>query len=147
MFQASSVIDRLIATVPELGSVEGAAELAALLNAPPQIWAKPRAHVVPMGIRGGQVLGATGAYVQDIEVAFSVYVSIASHGDAKGKRSMQDVSALQNKIITALCGWVPTGLTTGGDVRLGRAYLAELKPGLLVYAMDFNLPDQMRIAQ
>lgn len=146
MFNAASVIDRLVATVPELGSVEGAAELAALLNAPPQVWAKPRAHVVPMGIRGGKVLFVTGVYVQDIEAAFSVYVSVASHGDAKGKRSMLDVSALQNKIITCLCGWVPDGLTIGGEVRLSRSYLAELKPGLLVYAMDFTLPDQLRIS-
>lgn len=146
MFNAVSVIDRLIATVPELGSVEGAAELAALLNAPPQVWARPRAHVVPMGIRGGQVLDVAGAYVQQIEIAFSVYVSFASHGDAKGKQSMLDVSALQNKIIICLCGWVPAGLTTNGEVRLARSYLAELKPGLLVYALDFTLPDQLRMS-
>lgn len=146
MFSPASVINRLLAAVPELGSVEGAAELAALLTAPPQVWAMPRAHVVPMGIRGGKVLDVTGAYVQDVEVAFSVYVSVASHGDAKGKRSMLDVAAVQNKIITCLCGWVPDGLSIGGEVRLARSYLAELKPGLLVYAMDFTLPDQLRIS-
>jgi hypothetical protein len=56
-----------------------------------------------------------------------------------------DVPALIEQVVTALCGWVPPGQTIDGDLRLSRAYLAELKPGLLVYAIEFSLPDQVRI--
>lgn len=145
MLDVGSIIARLSAQVPELASVKGASELAALLAAPPQVWARPQAHVVPMGIRGGPVQSAAGMYVQATDVSFSVYLAFPAHNDAKGARAMTDVAAVQNKVITSLCGWVPEGQDVDGEVRLARAYLAELKPGLLVYAIDFTVPDQMRI--
>lgn len=145
MLEAATIISRLTSTVPALASVEGAAELAALLASPPQVWNRTRAHVVPLGIRGGAVLDAAGAFVQAIDVAFAVYLSFPSHGDAKGGRKLDDVSALQNAVIATLCGWVPAGVTSQGEVRLGRAYLAELKPGAIVYALEFAVSDHLRI--
>ena len=145
MLEAATIIDRLKATVPTLASVEGAAELAALLASPAQVWNRTRAHVVPLGIRGGVVLDAAGAFVQAIDVTFAVYLSFASHGDAKGTRKLDDVSVMQNAIIATLCGWVPAGVTSQGEVRLSRAYLADLKPGAIVYALEFAVSDQLRI--
>lgn len=145
MLEAATIIARLTSTVPTLASVEGAAELAALLASPAQVWARPRAHVVPLGVRGGPVLDAAGGFVQAIDVAFAVYLSFPSHGDAKGARKLDDVSALQNAIIATLCGWVPAGVTSQGEVRLARAYLAELKPGAIVYALEFAVSDHLRI--
>ena len=145
MLEAQSIIARLQTEMPVFGSVEGAAELAALMAAPPQVFAKPRAHVVPMGINGGAVVDAAGAFVQTIEHLFAVYMSISAHGDRKGGKKLEDVSVLQNSLVLALCGWSPPGLTTCGDIRLKRAYLVELKPGLIVYAIDFAVPDQLRI--
>ena len=145
MLDIDSIITRLTAQVPELASVKGAIELAALLTNPPQVWSKPQAHVVPIGIRGGQVQSASGMYVQATDVSFSVYLAFPAHSDAKGARAMVNVADVQNKVITALCGWVPDGQDVDGDVRLSRAYLAELKPGLLVYAIEFTVPDQIRI--
>lgn len=145
MLEAATIIARLKDNVADLGSVEGAAELAALLASPAQVYARPRAHVVPMGIRGGPVQDVACAFVQAIDVQFAVYVSFAAHGDRKGAKGLEDVSTTQNAIIAALCGWVPAGLTTHGEIRLGRAYLAELKPGLIVYALEFAVSDQLRI--
>jgi hypothetical protein len=146
MLATGSIMARLTAEVTDLASVKGASELAALLAAPPQVWKQPHAYVVPMGIRGGQVQSAAGIYVQAIDVSFSVYLVFPAHNDAKGARALADVAAVQSAVITALCGWVPAGQAADGDVRLARAYLAELKPGLLVYAIDFTVPDQMRIS-
>ncbi len=145
MLEAQSIITRLRTEMPVFASVEGAAELAALMAAPPQVFAKPKAHVVPMGINGGAVVDAAGAFVQAVEHLFAVYFSVSAHGDRKGGSKLDDVSALQNDVVLALCGWSPPGLTTNGDIRLKRAYLAELKPGLIVYAIDFAVPDQLRI--
>ena len=145
MIEAATLIARLKSTMPELGSVEGAAELAALMAAPPQVWSKPRANVVPLGVRGGAPQDIAGAFVQPIEVSFAVFLTVAAHGDRKGSKALDNVSALQNAVITALCGWVPEGSTTGGDIRLARGYLAELKPGVVVYALEFSVPDQIRI--
>jgi hypothetical protein len=110
MLEAATIIARLTATVPALASVEGAAELAALLASPVQVWTRTRAHVVPLGIKGGAVLDAAGGFVQAIDVAFAVYLSFPSHGDAKGGRKLDDVSTLQNAVIATLCGWVPAGV-------------------------------------
>ena len=145
MLEAASIILRLQTEVPVFASIEGAAELAALMAAPPQVFAKPKAHVVPMGIKGGAVIDAAGAFVQAIEYQFAVYFSVSAHGDRKGARAMDDISLIQNAVVTALCGWVPPGTLTHGDIRLTRAYLAELKPGLIVYAIEFAAPDQLRI--
>lgn len=145
MLEAQTIIDRLKAEVPSLGSVEGAAELAALLAAPPQVWTKPRAHVVSLGIRGGPVVAAAGGYIQSIEWTFAVYLTFVAHGDRRGAKAMADVSATQNYVILALCGWVPPESAIAGEMRLTRAYLAELKPGTIVYAVEFAVPDQLRI--
>lgn len=145
MLEAQTIINRLLAEVTLLGSVEGAAELAALMAAPVQVWVKPRAHVVPLGIRGGAVQSATGGFIQGVEWAFAVFLTFSSHSDRKGAKRLDDISAVQNAVITALCGWVPEGVQAAGEVRLSRGYLAELKPGVVVYALEFSLPDQLRI--
>jgi hypothetical protein len=145
MLEAQTIIDRLKTEVPSLGSVEGAAELAALLAAPPQVWTKPRAHVVSLGIRGGPVVAAAGGFIQSIEWTFAVYLTFVAHGDRRGARAMVDVTATQNDVILALCGWEPPETAIAGQMRLTRAYLAELKPGTIVYAVEFAVADQLRI--
>ena len=145
MIEAATIITRLKSAVPELGSVEGAMELAALMAAAPQVWAKPRAHVVPRGIRGGAVQDFAGGFVQGIEWTFAVFLTFASHGDRKGAKALDDVSAVQNAVIAALCGWAPAGSAIGGEMRLASAYLAELKPGAVVYVLEFSVPDQVRM--
>lgn len=145
MIEAANLIARISAQVPDLGSVQGALELAALLGSSPQVHAKPRAFVVPTGLRGGPVADVTGGFIQALDVTFSVFIAFSSAGDRAGKKRLDDVSLIQTAVINAICGWVPDGSTVHGEVRLARAYLAELRPGALVYALDFAVPDQVRI--
>lgn len=143
MLAMQDVIERLKDLVPDLGSVEGAMELAALMAAKPQAHAKPRAHVVPMGLRGAQLEASTGAFVQDIDVAFTVFLTLSAVADRRGQRVATDVHDLQISVIESLCGWGPEDAV--GVVRLIRAAPIDLRPGVLVYAIEFAISDQLRI--
>lgn len=143
MLAMQDIIDRLQARVPDLGAIEGAVELAAMMASKPQVHAKPRAHVVPMGLRGGQAQSGTGDFSQDVDVAFTVFLTLAAVADRRGAKVASDVHALQITVIEALCGWGPEDAV--GVVRLLRAAPIDLRPGVLVYAIEFAIQDQLRI--
>jgi hypothetical protein len=144
MLAMKEIIERLQAGVPELGKVEGAIELAALMASKPQAHAKPRAHVVPMGLKGGALENGTGDFTQDIDVAFTVFLTFSAVADPRGQKAAVDVHALQTSVLEALCGWGPEDAV--GVVRLVRAAPIDLRPGALVYAIEFAIQDQLRIA-
>jgi hypothetical protein len=143
MLAMQDIIDRLRDAMPELGSVEGAAELAALLASKPQVQSKPRAHVVPMGLRGGKLQAAASSFTQDVDISFSVFLTIPATGDRQGARAALAVDDLINGVLIALCGWGPDDVA--GVVRLTRAAPLDLKPGVFVYAIEFAIEDQLRI--
>ena len=145
MIDAQNIITRLIAQVEGFASVQGALELAALLQSNPQVHVKPRAYVVPLGLRGGAVTSVSGAFLQSVDMSFAVFIAFSAAADRAGARHVDTVGLTQSATINALCGWVPDGSTVNGDCRLARAYLAELKPGAIVYALEFTVPDQIRI--
>lgn len=144
MIAAAPIIERLRDQVADLQSVDGAAELAAVLKAGTQIHARPRAFVVPLGLRGLEVASFAGTYVQEIEVTFGVYLVFNATSDPTGARTLPDVGAIQTAVIAALCGWTPEGSEVAGDFRLARAQLADLKPGQVAYALEFTAKDQLR---
>ncbi|MGV8949690.1 MAG: phage tail terminator protein [Cypionkella sp.] len=144
MLAMKEIIERLQALVPELGKVEGAIELAALMASKPQAHAKPRAHVVPMGLKGGALDNGTGDFTQAIDVAFTVFLTFSAVADPRGQKAAVDVHALQTSVLEALCGWGPEDAV--GVVRLLRAAPIDLRPGALVYAIEFAIQDQLRIA-
>ena len=144
MLAMQDIIDRLKAEVPALGAIEGAIELAALLDSKPQAHAKPRAHVVPMGLKGGALQNGTGDFSQDIDVAFTVFLTFSAVADRRGQKAAVDVHALQTLVLAALCGWAPEEAV--GVVRLLRAAPIDLRPGVLVYAIEFAVQDQLRIS-
>lgn len=144
MLAMQDIIDRLKTEVPALGAIEGAIELAALLGSKPQAHAKPRAHVVPMGLKGGALQSGTGDFTQDIDVAFTVFLTFSAVADPRGQKAAVDVHALQTLVLAALCGWAPEDAV--GVVRLLRAAPIDLRPGVLVYAIEFAVQDQLRIS-
>ena len=144
MLAMQDIIERLKAEVPALGAIEGAIELAALLDSKPQPHAKPRAHVVPMGLKGGALQNGTGDFTQDIDVAFTVFLTFSAVADRRGQKAAVDVHALQILVLAALCGWAPEDAV--GVVRLLRAAPIDLRPGVLVYAIEFAVQDQLRIS-
>ena len=141
MLAATEIIARLKPAVPALRSVQGAVELAALLKAGSPIVGKPFAHVVPMGLRGLPPEVATGSFAQQIEVAFSVVLTIPTIDDPKGEKALTAADPLVIEIITALSGWGPD--TAPGVVYMTRAQIVRFEPGLIVYGIDFSITDQL----
>ena len=144
MIALQSIIDRLLANAPGLRSVQGAAELAALLASKKPMTGQPFAHVVPNGMRGAEVSAATGLFVQNVEHLFAVYLTIPATADRAGSKALPDVLSLQNEVIAALVGWAPADVS--GVFRLARAGLQRFEPGIIVYVIEFAIADQLRIS-
>jgi hypothetical protein len=148
------VIDRLADAVPHLRSVEGAVELAAVMASRPQAAAGIAAHVVNTGLRGGAADAIAGAFTQDVEIAIAVILTISAPGDRKGARAGDQLGSITTQVINALAGWAPASswhteedpeAETVGVFRLTRAAPLRVEPGIIVYAIEFAVSDQMRI--
>ncbi|PWE29967.1 hypothetical protein DDZ14_16120 [Maritimibacter sp. 55A14] len=138
------VIARLEDKVPDLaGRIEGAAELADLMRrgALPQV--TPAAHVLPLGLRGGNVDTGSGLYRQETQEAIGVVITWRSYNAAAGV-ALADIRTLVGGVIGAIAGWAPAGAI--GDFRLMRGQLVSMSAGTIVYQIDFSLTDQLRIA-
>lgn len=139
----ADIIERLILRVPDLGGrVEGAAQFAALMksNALPQV--TPAAHVLPLGLQGGQAQAATALFTQAVEEMVGVVLTLRSH-DQTGARALEAVDVLIRDIVAALLGWGPDDAI--GVFRLVRSGLVSMSAGTLVYQIDFAISDQLRI--
>lgn len=143
MIAAQDIITRLTALAPALGEVAGAIELAALMEARPQPRPKPIAHVVPLGLRGSAEQSSAGLYTQMVDVQFAVFVTFSAANDPTGARAIPAIDTVLAEIIAALCGWGPD--TAVGVMRLTRAAPVRVAPGVLVYAVEFAIQDQLRI--
>lgn len=137
------VISRLDDLVPVLEHrVEGAGNLADLMqrNALPQH--TPAAHVLPLGLIGRAQDAGAGAYTQMFEEAVAVILTVRNHTPA-GKRALEDLRGLIMAIVEALAGWAPGGQS--GVFRLTRGSLLSATKGTVVYQIDFSISDQLRI--
>lgn len=137
------VIARLKAEVSELeGRVEGAASFTSLMerNALPQV--TPAAHVLPLGLTGGQASAATGMFTQLFTEAVAVVLTIRGH-DQTGARALSRVDPLIRSVISAIAGWEPDDEI--GTFQLRRGALVSIRAGALVYQLDFTITDQLRI--
>ncbi|MEM7668983.1 MAG: hypothetical protein AAF317_07490 [Pseudomonadota bacterium] len=138
-----AVIARLEDQIGELRDrVRGAGDLAELTrsNRLPQV--TPAAHVVPLGLRGGQADGGAGAYTQPYSEAIGVILTVRSQ-DVIAKRVLDDLRGFILRIIDAIAGWVPPG---GNAVfTFARAELASSRQGTFIYQIDFAISDQLRI--
>jgi hypothetical protein len=144
------VISRLKDMVPDLRSVEGAVELAALMASKPQAGAGIVAHVIATGLRGSAADASAGAFVQEVEEIVAVILTISAPGDRKGAKAGDQLGAIVACVILALAGWAPDSTwepegETVGVFRLARAAVQRMEPGLIVYAVEFAITDQLRI--
>lgn len=138
-----AVIARLKSEVSDLsGRVEGAADFAELMrrNALPQ--ATPAAHVLPLGLQGGQANTAAGAFVQDLRETIGVMLTFRTN-DRTGSAALAKVRVHIQAVIDAICGWAPSGET--GVFALTRGSLINMSAGTLVYQLEFTITDQVRI--
>lgn len=143
MMRSADIIARLKAMAPSLGSVEGAVELSALMAAKPQAKTKPIAHVVPTGIRaqGGEV--SAGVFTQMANHVFTVFLTLTTVNDPKGTKAQGALDELIEEVISALAGWGPEHAS--GVLSLQRAAPLNIQPGVIVYTIEFAIPDQLRI--
>jgi hypothetical protein len=141
--QVDAVIARLKAQAQGLRSVEGAAELAALLEAKALgQQAGVAAFVMPTGLRGGAVTSASEIFVQAVEESVSVLLTMRNAGRT-GAKALLGVGPQIEAVIAALCGWGPEDAP--GTFRLVRAGGASLDKGTFTYVIEFSISDQLRI--
>ncbi|UGA45958.1 hypothetical protein HU230_0007945 [Bradyrhizobium quebecense] len=138
------VAKRIAARVPTLaGAIEYIAELAALVEAGALPQRDLAAFVVPLGFddRGGS--SAANAYTQTLADMVGVVICIKARGDVKAKSAVPKVDEIVNEIVDAVAGWTPN--QSVGVFRVLRGRLIPGASGLIVYQLDFELLDQLRI--
>lgn len=136
------VITRLKSEVPDLRSVEGAAEFQQLVDGRVQPQHGLAAYVMPMGMRGETPLDASGEFMQPVSEVVGVVLMMSST-DALGQRATQRLSLFLSEVIEAVAGWGPSGAL--GVFQLLRAQMVSVQGGFLTYQIDFSIPTQLRI--
>ena len=139
----SDVIARLDTYVPDLsGRIEGAAQFAALMksNALPQV--TPAAHVLPLGLQGGQADASAGEFTQIYQEVIGVVLTLRSN-ERTGAKALPPLDQLIMEVISAIAGWGPDSAI--GVFRLVRGSILSMSAGTIVYQLDFSLSDQLRI--
>ena len=137
------VIDRLRDRMPVLeGRVAGAAQLATLMAGRAGPHQTPAAHVLPTGGSFGAAETIAGFYRQAHTRAIGVLLWVGTY-EATGARAVPQIEDLIGQVITALAGWSPPDV--GGDFRVRRSGLVDLRAALIAWQIDFDINDQLRI--
>lgn len=136
------VIARLKTAAPHLRTIEGAASLAALMqtNALPQ--AEVGAHVITLGLQGGEAQAASGAYTQMLDETVGVVITFRTWTQTGG-RDQASVGVLIRQTIEALAGWSPNDEI--GTFVFRRGAPTAFTKGTIVYLLEFSITDQLRI--
>lgn len=137
------VMTRLQAEVPDLRSVQGAAEFQQLVDNRVQPQHGVAAFVLPLGLRGQQPMDAAGTFVQPVTEAVGVVLMLNSN-DGLGQRAIKRLKPLLAEIIGAVASWAPPSGALG-VFQLVRAQLVSVNGGFLTYQIDFSIPTQLRI--
>lgn len=140
--QVGAVIARLKAMVPDLRSVEGAAEMQALIRAKALPQVTPAAHVIPVGLRGGAESSVSAPYVQDVEETVGIVLTFRAT-DPASARALEEPSTLIWAVLGAVLGWGPDDQP--GVFRLVRAGTQTMETGTLVYLIEIAIQLQLRI--
>lgn len=139
------VATRIGGQVPELaGAIEFIADLAAMVSEDALPQRDVAGFVVPLGFddRGGS--SAAGLHTQILADAVGVILCVKARGDVKSKRALPKIDTLVNKVVDAVAGWSPSN--TVGAFRVTKGRLVPGAKGIIIYQIDFELLDQLRIA-
>lgn len=145
--RSRDIITRLQATVPALDRrLDGAAALATLMRANAWPQASPYAFVLPLGLlarNGGDA--SANAFLQEVDETFGVLLFLRAAGDARGGKTIDPMDELAWKVIEALSGWATDDDL--GVMALRRGALIPTAPdsGVLLYQLDFSIPQQVRL--
>ena len=138
------VATRIRGEVPELtGAIEFIADLAAMVEEGALPQRDVAGFVVPLGFddRGGQ--SAAGAHTQLLADMIGVILCVKARGDVKARSAIPKIDVLVDKVVDAVAGWTPNNTVGVFNVKRGR--LVPGAKGIIVYQLDFELLDQLRI--
>ncbi len=139
----ADVMARLQSKVPALNNrIYGAADFANLMRTNTLPKQTPSAYVLGLGLQGGQSEAGAGFYTQLFDRAIAVVLTFKSY-DATADRILDDIEGLLDQVIVAIAGWGPNDEV--GVFRLARGNLVTMKAGTVIYQIDFNIKDQLRI--
>lgn len=133
---------RLQTRVPELRQIEDALSMAALVKSGALPRQSPAAWVVPAGLSAAAPAAATGMYIQSVTEIISVILSVTTH-NAAGTGKSAAIQELIRAVIEALCGWGPDDAP--GSWQLRRGELVSMTGGAVVWRIDFQIADEVRI--
>lgn len=132
-----AVAARLKVQVADLNDrVEGAAELAALVDKGKLPQRSPSAFVLPLAQDGQANAAATGGHRQKVLEAIGVVVVVRHAGDATGRHQIAAFVPLLNAVRDALAGWEPDSSYEAFDFLRGR--LVGLAGGAALQQLDFR---------
>lgn len=141
MFSLEAVIERLKQLPPAvLRSVDGIADMQAIMNSNrlPQI--TPAAHVVPAGLRAGARQDTAGGYVQPVVEVVGIVITIRGN-NAQGKAALADLKAIILPVMDHLIGWSPEGFD---QMEFSSGTTVRLDAEGLVYLLEFTIPTHLR---
>lgn len=144
MIRIDEVRARIEAQVPALAGKMGNAGQFALLverNQMPQH--SSAGFVLPGGLQGGATSAISGLFTQGFSETVIVVLASRVANDPTGERATDELTPLVRAVIEAVCGWGPD--TAPGIFTLGSGELVGTQSGTLVYQLDFQLSDQLRI--
>ena len=133
------VIDRLRAEVPGLRAVQGAADLASVLDqrSPPQ---SPSAWVIPVSDTGG-ANALVNVVSQALAERVGVVVAQRNVADPRAEHAVLDVKAVIDAIRAALVGWAPEGFD---PVLFVSGRLTAVADGTVWWTDEFRTESELR---
>ena len=144
MIRVEDVSSRIEANVADLvGRMGFAGEFSDVIenNQLPQV--TPAGFVLPGALQGGAATAATGIFRQDFRETVIVVLVVRVAGDALGGEGVDELAPIIRAVVQAVCGWGPDDAP--GIFVLGGGELIGSKDGAVIYHLEFNLDDQLRI--
>lgn len=138
------VAQRIASQVAALGAVEFIAELAALMEEGALPQRDVTAYVVPLGFDDrGDGSDTINAHIQMLADSIGVVLCVKARGDVKASKALPKIDELANAVVDAVAGWAPNDEV--GVFRVQRGRLVPGGRGIIVYQIDFEIVDQLRI--
>lgn len=138
-----SIEARLRGTMPQLRTVAGAVEFAAL-QAPPLPAKLPAAYVMPVADEAAPNSLASMLHRQVLTATIRVALITRDLRDTRGDAALTTLDALRRGLRQALAGWTPPGARSALELRRGA--LLDFQDGTLTWAEDFSCTENLEVA-
>lgn len=144
MSLTADLIARIEAEVGALaGRTRGAADLSELVATKQWPQSPAAAFVLPLGLRArDEGEAATGYFLQMLDEAFAVVLTVRAQGDATGARAVPRIDELVAALVAAIAGWGPDDAI--GVFRVSAGNLLSAEGGMVLYQLDFVIQTQVR---